>query len=82
MIKYQTKKIFSVTSLFVLIVITSFLLFLAYNKYKEDKEVSWDGFVYLVHSYSTITGKKLFLDRIRSPLVVLVKPPNMENARN
>ena len=41
----------------------------------------WDGYVYLVYSYSVLSGEKLFLDKIRSPLLSLVIPPDLELAR-
>jgi hypothetical protein len=41
----------------------------------------WDGYVYLVYSYSVLSGEKLFLDKIRSPLLSLVIPPDLEIAR-
>jgi hypothetical protein len=67
--------------LIVLILCTSSFLFITYNKYKDDKYVMWDGYVYLVYSYSVLSEEKLFLDKIRSPLLSLVIPPDLEIAR-
>ncbi len=59
----------------------SAFIFIAYEKYKDNKYVTWDGYVYLVYSKSVLTQNALFLDSIRSPLLSLVIPPNLEVAR-
>jgi hypothetical protein len=69
--------------LYLIFLITCLLIiiFVTYNKYKDNKYVTWDGYVYLVYSKSVLTQNKLFLDSIRSPLLSLVIPPHLEIAR-
>jgi hypothetical protein len=78
---FKTQKHLSKICFLVLLFSILSFLFLTYTKYKDDKYVTWDGYVYLVYSYSVLSGNKLFLDHIRSPLLSLVIPPDLEIAR-